>query len=303
MIFVVLINETTKSVPKRFMSAILSVFCRNFADMTEFTLNCSGRLLEFRRPAVMAIINATPDSFYAGARNASAQTIERAVAEGADILDIGAYSSRPGAADISPDQEWQRLKPVLEIARQTKLPVSIDTFRADVAEKALDNGADIINDISGGMADPLMADLIARRRAPYIIMHMRGTPQTMQTLSDYTAQGGVAAEVLRYLAQRVDFLEAKGIKDIIVDPGFGFAKTVGQNYELLRELPLVCNALRRPLLAGLSRKSMFYKPLGLTAEDVLPHTTAANLMALQAGAAILRVHDVAPARWLVDYCG
>lgn len=270
--------------------------------MTTFSLNLGGRLVSFDRPAIMAIINATPDSFYSGARNASACNIEQAIADGADILDIGACSTRPGAPDVSADEEWRRLRPVLEAARRLspEIPISIDTFRADVAARALDAGADIINDISGGLMDPEMDNVIARTRAPYIIMHMRGTPATMQQLTDYEPLGGVTAAVIRFLAERINALAAKGIKDIIVDPGFGFAKTVEQNHRLLHDLPLICKTLKRPLLAGLSRKSMFYKPLGLTPADVLPQTTAANLLALQAGAAILRVHDPAPARSLLS---
>lgn len=269
--------------------------------MTAFSLNLGGRLVSFDRPAIMAIINATPDSFYSGARNANARTIEQAIADGADILDIGACSTRPGADEISADEEWQRLRPALETALRLApdIPVSIDTFRSCVARRALDHGADIINDISGGTIDPEMDNLVAERRAPYIIMHMRGTPATMQQFTDYDAEGGITAAVIRFLAQRIRTLADKGIKDIIVDPGFGFAKTVEQNHQLLRDLPLICKTLRRPLLAGLSRKSMFYKPLGLTPADVLPQTTAANLLALRAGAAILRVHDPAPARSLL----
>lgn len=270
--------------------------------MKEFSLNLGGRMAEFRRPAVMAIINATPDSFYAGARNGDATQIEQALAEGADMLDIGACSTRPGAPAPTADEEWQRLEPVLRAARRISAdtPISIDTFRASVARRALDCGADMINDISGGTLDPEMDSVVANARAPYIIMHMRGTPATMQTLTDYDAEGGITATVLSFLARRIGELEEKGVTDIIVDPGFGFAKTTEQNYQLLRDLPLLCNTLKRPMLVGLSRKSMFYRPLGLTPGDVLPATCGANLLALQAGAAILRVHDVAAARQIIQ---
>ena len=183
------------------------------------------------------------------------------------------------------------------------IPVSIDTFRAEIARRALDEGADIINDIWGGMMYEAINDVIVSYGVPFIIMHMRGTPATMQSLTDYSAQGGVTADVITFLARRIDELSAGGVKDIIVDPGFGFAKTVDQNYELLRDLPLVIDTLQRPMLVGLSRKSMFYKPAGLTPADVLPATCGANLAALQAGAAILRVHDVGAARQTVDLYG
>lgn len=274
----------------------------NNPGIGRFSVNLRGRAVEFAGPAVMAIVNVTPDSFYAGARNGDAVTIERALAEGADIIDLGAYSTRPGAPEVSVEEEWRRLRPALQAVRRLdgNIAVSIDTFRAEIARRALAEGADIINDISGGMMDADMDAVIAETRAPYIIMHTRGTPATMQSLTDYSAEGGVTAEVIRFLARRIDELAGKRVKDIIVDPGFGFAKTVEQNYELLRELPLVVDTLRRPLLAGLSRKSMFYKPMGLTPADVLPATCAAHLAALQAGASILRVHDVAAAKQVVS---
>ena len=270
-----------------------------------FSLNLRGRMVEFGRPAVMAIINATPDSFYSGARNAGERSVGEALEQGADMLDLGAYSSRPGAPEVDPEEEWHRLKPVLAAARRLggDIPVSIDTFRAEIARRALDEGADIINDISGGMMDEAIDDVIVGYGVPFIIMHMRGTPATMQSLTDYSAQGGVTADVITFLARRIAELSAKGVNDIIVDPGFGFAKTVDQNYELLRDLPLVIDTLQRPMLVGLSRKSMFYKPAGLTPADVLPATCGANLAALQAGAAILRVHDVGAARQIVDLHG
>lgn len=269
--------------------------------MKRFSLNLRGRLVEFERPAIMAIINATPDSFYAGARNASARSIEQALDRGADMLDIGAYSSRPGAAQVTTDEEWQRLRPVLEAARRLapEVPVSIDTFRSEIARRALDCGADIINDISAATFDPQMAEVVAAAKAPLVAMHMRGTPATMQSLTDYDAEGGVVAAVMGFLAGRINYLSERGVRDIIVDPGFGFAKTIDQNYELLRNLGLLTETLKRPMLVGLSRKSMFYKPLGVGPEDVLPQTTAANLLAIQGGASILRVHDVDAARSLL----
>lgn len=269
---------------------------------TVFSLNLCGRLVEFKRPAVMAIINATPDSFYSGARNADDSAIKRALNEGADMLDLGAYSSRPGAAEVSVEEEWQRLHECLRIVRSvdTEIPVSIDTFRAEIARRALLEGADIINDISSGTLDADMFGVVATAGAPYIAMHMRGTPETMQQLTDYASDGGATAAVINFLAEKVAELESLGLHDIIVDPGFGFAKTVEQNYELLQSLPLIGSTLRRPVLVGLSRKSMFYRPMGLTPDDVLPATCAANFAALERGAAILRVHDVAPARQAVE---
>lgn len=269
--------------------------------MKSFSLNIRGNLVEYDTPAVMAIINATPDSFYAGARNATSADIDLALCQGADMLDIGAYSSRPGAPGVTAEEEWRRLRPVLAEARRLSpsIPISIDTFRAETARRALEEGADMVNDISGGMADPHMAGVVARARAPYIIMHMRGTPDTMQSLTDYSDEGGVTAAVMRFLQERVSQLGLAGVNDIIVDPGFGFAKTVEQNYELLRSISLVGETSGRPMLVGLSRKSMLYKPMGLTPADVLPATCAANMLALQGGAAILRVHDVDAARQVV----
>lgn len=266
-----------------------------------FSLNLGGRQVEFNRPAVMGIINATDDSFYAPSRRSGADLIsERAaemLAEGADMIDLGAYSSRPGAADVAEAEERRRLFEAVRAVRAAapEIPLSVDTFRASVAEAALEAGADIVNDISGGMLDPEMDTLVAERNVPYIIMHMRGTPSTMQQLTDYDAEGGVTAAVMTFLAARVAELSARGASQLIIDPGFGFAKTPEQNMTLLRELGLLEASFPQPMLVGLSRKSMFYKPLGLTPADVLPATIAGNTVALAAGAAILRVHDVAAA--------
>lgn len=268
-----------------------------------FSLNLRGRLVAFERAAVMAIINATPDSFYAGARNADGEAVARALDEGADMLDLGAYSSRSGAAEVMIEEEWRRLSGALREVRRrsTAVPVSVDTFRAEIARRALDEGADIINDISGGMLDKGMDSVVAEAGAPYVVMHMRGTPATMQQLTDYEAEGGVTAAVERFMGRRIAELSAIGVKDIIFDPGFGFAKSAEQNYELLRNLPLLREASGgRPLMVGVSRKSMLYKPLGLTPEEVLPATCAAHVAALQGGASILRVHDTAAARQIVD---
>ena len=270
-----------------------------------FSLNLNGRLVEFSQPAIMAIINATPDSFYSASRAATDDEVsrraEQALAEGADIIDLGAYSSRPGAADVTAEEEERRMVDAVRAVRKVSgdVPISVDTFRASVAEAALAEGADIVNDISGGMLDPAMDGLIARRNTPYIIMHMRGTPATMAELTDYSAEGSVTAAVMCFLARRISELAAQGADQVIIDPGFGFAKTMEQNWELMRELPLIRESFSQPMLIGISRKSMLYRPLGVTADGVLPATCYANTLALQAGADILRVHDVEAARQIV----
>ncbi|MDE5971315.1 MAG: dihydropteroate synthase [Muribaculaceae bacterium] len=270
--------------------------------MKNFSLNLSGRLVEFDRPAVMAIVNATPDSFFAGSRVATADQVARRteslLAEGADIIDLGACSTRPGSESPDADEELRRLEPALEAIRRVSadVPVSVDTFRASVARRCVTElGADIINDISGGTLDPAMFDTVAETGAPYVMMHTRGTPETMQQLTDYSAQGGVTAAVLEFFAERIADLAGRGVADIIVDPGFGFAKTVEQNWQLMKELPALL-ALGRPVLAGISRKSMLTRPLQINADEALPATVAANVMALERGAMILRVHDAAAAR-------
>lgn len=259
-------------------------------------LNIRGRLIEFDRPAVMAIINVTPDSFYSGSRFNEADQIKnhacRAIADGADIIDLGAYSSRPGADDVTADEELRRLEFGMKAIRAVSadIPVSVDTFRADVARKCIEDfGADIINDISGGELDPQMFETVAELHAPYILMHMSGTPATMQSMTDYPE--GVTAAVLNFLAEKVTRLHLLGVNDIIVDPGFGFGKTLQQNYQLLHELPAL-QILGHPILVGLSRKSMATRLLNITTEEALPATVALNTLALCGGASILRVHDV-----------
>lgn len=268
-----------------------------------FSLNLHGRLHEFDRPQVAAIINVTPDSFYAGSRaideGAIARRVEQIVEEGADMIDIGAYSSRPGAADVTPEEETGRLSRGMRLLRQIApdIPVSVDTFRADVARAAIEEmGADIINDISGGELDNAMFDTVASLGVPYIIMHMRGTPATMSQFTDYP--NGVTTEVITSLASKVRQLSLMGISDVIVDPGFGFSKDTVQNYTLLHELGLF-SAIERPLLVGISRKSMITRALGISSEDALNGTTVLNTLALLGGASILRVHDVKEARQAV----
>lgn len=265
-----------------------------------FSLRIKDRIVRYDRPAVMGIVNVTPDSFYSGSRTPECSMIEervaRMIADGADIIDLGAYSSRPGAADITPEEEIDRLHTGMRAIRSVapEIPVSIDTFRASVAEAAvMEMGADIINDISGGDLDSDMFSTVARLAVPYVLMHMRGNPSTMQTLTDYD---NVTTDVIFSLSQKIARLEELGVADIIIDPGFGFAKNVEQNFRMLRDLPALVETLHRPVLAGLSRKSMFYKPLNTVPEDVLAATTAANTLAIIGGASILRVHDVKDAR-------
>ena len=270
---------------------------------TPFSLNIGGRLVDYTRPAVMGIVNVTPDSFYAGSRTTDAEAVERRVAamlgEGVDIIDVGAYSSRPGAADVSPDEESERLARGLEVVRRVapEAVVSVDTFRASVARKAVsDFGPLIINDISGGALDDDMFETVAELGVPYIMMHMRGTPADMQQHCDYDS---LASDILAELGERLGRLTLMGVSDIIVDPGFGFSKTLAQNYELLASLPLFA-LFHRPLLVGLSRKSMATRLLGIDTADALNATTVLNTLALDRGASILRVHDVAAARQAVD---
>lgn len=272
--------------------------------MKPFSLNIRGRLISYDRPVVMAIVNATPDSFYAGSRNASAKEIaervKRAIDEGADIIDIGAYSSRPGAGDVNIGEELRRLEIALLAAKcvDSDIPVSVDTFRADVARRCVSEfGADIINDISGGDLDQEMFRTVAHLKVPYILMHTRGTPATMQSLTDYP--DGVTAGVIAELAPKLEQLALLGANDVIVDPGFGFAKTVEQNYRLLHDLKAF-EILGRPVLVGISRKSMLTRLLGITADDALNATSVINTAALERGAAVLRVHDVRAAREAVD---
>ena len=218
--------------------------------------------------------------------------VERMLAQGADIIDVGGYSSRPGADDVSPEEEMARVRRGVEAIRRVSadIPVSVDTFRADVARRAvLDWGADIVNDISGGALDSGMFSTVAELKVPYILMHMRGTPATMQTMTDYE---DVTADVVAELSGLMHQLELDGVADIIIDPGFGFAKTLDQNYELMRHLPQLAQLLGKPVLVGISRKSMITKLLSVTADEVLPGTVALNTFALLNGASILRVHDV-----------
>ncbi|ERJ70403.1 dihydropteroate synthase [Porphyromonas sp. oral taxon 278 str. W7784] len=265
----------------------------------QLTLNLSGRLVSLEKPLVMGIVNVTPDSFFAGSRidgaKALGERLNTLVREGAALADLGAYSSRPGAEEVSPEEERRRLRPALQILRDEypDLPVSVDTFRSDVARMAVEEyGASMINDISGGGLDPAMYRTMAELQVPYILMHMKGDPKTMQQQASYS---DVTLEVIDYFAQRVGQLLELGVHDIILDPGFGFSKTTAQNYELLAQLGSLVEAFTQPLLVGVSRKSMIYRPLGISPEEALNGTTFLHALALERGAKILRVHDVRPA--------
>lgn len=263
----------------------------------DYTMNLRGKLVELQRPWVMGILNVTPDSFYADSRTPMAeperiaQRVRQMLAEGADIIDVGAYSSRPGADDISPLEEMQRLEAALTTVREVapEVYVSVDTFRSEVARQCVEHfGVDLINDISGGVLDRAMPKVVARLGVPYIIMHMKGNPETMQTAPEYQ---DVVAEVLEFLArQQQRFFDAGG-KDVIIDPGFGFGKTLQHNYRLMDRLQDF-HELHAPLLVGVSRKSMIYKLLETTPQDALNGTTVLHTIAMMKGAHILRVHDV-----------
>ncbi|UOY05459.1 dihydropteroate synthase [Muricauda sp. SCSIO 64092] len=258
------------------------------------TINCNGRLLDLTTPKVMGILNITPDSFYDGGRYNNpasiVQQVERMLKEGASLIDIGAHSSKPGAKDVSEDVELHRVLPVVNLILN-EFPhavLSIDTFRSRVAKKCLQVGAAMINDISGGYLDHKMMATVAEFQVPFIAMHMRGTPQTMKSMTTYD---DMLKEVLFYFSEIIAKARDLKINDLILDPGFGFAKTVEQNYRLLQHLDLFKN-LERPILAGVSRKSMIYKTLGCTPEKALNGTTALHMAALERGANILRAHDV-----------
>lgn len=270
-----------------------------------YTINLHGRLLNINRPQVMGIINVTPDSFYGESRAANRHSVikqtEDLIANGADMIDIGGYSSRPGAKDVTPSDETARVLQGIEAIRSVSsdIPISVDTFRASVAEAAINAGADIINDISGCDLDAEMLPLVAKLNVPYILMHMRGTPATMQSLTEYD---NLAADIIYSLAKKITALRQAGVSDIIIDPGFGFSKTLEQNYELLAKLPTLLQALDCPLLVGISRKSMITKVLSITPEAALNGTTVLNTIAILNGASILRVHDVKEARQAIDLC-
>ncbi|MCD8288249.1 MAG: dihydropteroate synthase [Porphyromonadaceae bacterium] len=263
---------------------------------TPFTLNVGGRLVLLERPWIMGILNVTPDSFYEASRCSCDEAaivgrVDAIVEEGGDIIDIGAYSSRPGADDVSLEEEWRRLDKALAIVRKLYPAgfVSVDTFRAEIARRCVEEyGVQMVNDISGGTLDDAMFETIAKLQVPYVLMHMRGTPQTMQQNTGYA---DLMADMTDYFVRRIDRLHQLGVGDIILDPGFGFGKTLEDNYRLIRRLDEF-RVLEKPLLVGISRKSMIYKLLDCSPEESLTGTIVLGTMALLAGASILRVHDV-----------
>lgn len=258
------------------------------------TINCKGRLIDLTTPKVMGILNITPNSFFDGGKykdeNQLLERVEKMIDEGATFIDVGAYSSKPNAEFVSEKEEILRIIPVVNLLQKhfPDIILSIDTFRAGVARICIENGAAIINDISAGKLDDKMLETIAEFQVPYIMMHMKGTPQTMQTLTQYD---DMVQEILFYFSERIAVARSLGINDLIVDPGFGFAKTLDQNFELMQKTELF-QMLDLPLLIGISRKSMIYKTLDINAEMALNGTTVLNTIALTKGAKILRVHDV-----------
>lgn len=259
------------------------------------TLNLRGKLVDLSEPKVMGILNVTPDSFYDGGRFFRDEVhllrqVETMLTEGATFVDIGGYSSRPGADEVSEEEERRRVvNTVTTVANHfPEALLSVDTFRASVAREAVGAGASMVNDISGGAGDEAMLRTVAELSVPYVLMHMRGTPQTMQTLTEYD---DLVVELIDYFQQRLNTLQAHGVKDIVIDPGFGFAKTITQNFTLLSHLDAF-RMLGVPMLAGLSRKSTIYRTLGVTPDEALNGTTVLNTVALLKGASILRVHDV-----------
>lgn len=258
-------------------------------------INTGGKLSTMNPPMVMGILNSTPDSFFEGSRFSLTDSYltkaEVMICDGASILDVGGYSSRPGAQPVSPEEEFKRVVPVISELRKhfPDVLISVDTFRAEIARAAVANGADIVNDISGGSLDKNMFETVAQLGCPYILMHLRGTPQTMQQHTDYP--NGLFREMSLYFSERIQQLRSLGVKDIVLDPGFGFAKTTQQNYALLNRLEDF-QVFGCPLLVGISRKTMIREVLNVSAEDALNGTTVLNTIALLKGASILRVHDV-----------
>lgn len=267
-------------------------------NKADLTISLGGFLMNFSEPKIMGILNVTPDSFFAGSRKQSDDEIRDRVkeilAQGADIIDIGGYSSRPGADEVSAEEEYRRLETGLRVIRDLApdAVVSVDTFRADVARRCVTEwGVQIVNDISGGYLDPDMWATVAELKCAYVLMHMRGTPSTMQSLTDYD---DVTADVISDLAHKVDALHKLGVANIILDPGFGFAKDVEQNYRMMNQLEEF-SRLGLPVLVGISRKTMIWKPLGITPDESLSGTVALDTVAMMKGADIIRVHDVLPA--------
>lgn len=258
------------------------------------TINCKGTLIDLSRPKVMGILNLTPNSFYDGGKfveeKSILQQVEKMLSDGATFIDVGAYSSKPNADEVSVAEEVGRLIPIVKVLINEfpKIILSVDTFRSAVAERAVEAGAAIINDISAGSLDVEMMQTVSKLQVPYIMMHMKGTPKTMQSLAQYN---DISKEMLFYFSEKINEARSLGINDLIIDPGYGFAKTTEQNFEVLQKSELF-QFLEVPMLAGLSRKSMIYKTLNGTAQEALNGTTVLNTIALTKGATILRVHDV-----------
>lgn len=274
---------------------------------SSFSLRCGKNIVEFDRPCVMGILNVTPDSFYDGGSHVDDDSIIRhahwLLDEGADIIDVGAVSSRPGAILLPPDEEAARLRSVMSMLRR-ELPadtiISVDTCYSRPAEAAVEAGADIINDISGGQFDEDMFPTVARLKVPYVLSHTRGLPSEMQTLTDYD---DLMREIQFFFSERLEMLYRLGVADVLLDPGFGFAKTTDQNYELMAHLCDITTTFRQPVLVGVSRKSMIYKALGITPQESLNGTTVLNTIALLQGAKMLRVHDPREARQTIEMVG
>lgn len=274
---------------------------------SSFSLRCGKNIVEFDRPCVMGILNVTPDSFYDGGSHVDDDSIIRhahwLLDEGADIIDVGAVSSRPGAILLPPDEEAARLRSVVSMLRR-ELPadtiISVDTCYSRPAEAAVEAGADIINDISGGQFDEEMFPTVARLKVPYVLSHTRGLPSEMQTLTDYD---DLMREIQFFFSERLEMLYRLGVADVLLDPGFGFAKTTDQNYELMAHLCDITTTFRQPVLVGVSRKSMIYKALGITPQESLNGTTVLNTIALLQGAKMLRVHDPREARQVIEMVG
>lgn len=265
------------------------------------TFNCKGRLVTFERPAIMGILNYTDDSFYSGSRLTEREAVlakaRKMILEGADILDLGAQSTRPGSQRISAQEEIEKLLPIVSIlVQESEILISIDTYHSEVADTLIKAGAQMINDISGGTMDDRMIETVGRLQVPYVCMHIRGTPENMQLHTHYD---DILKEIITFFINQTEKCRLAGINDVIIDPGFGFAKNKDQNFFLLKNLS-VFKMLERPLLAGLSRKSMIYKTLNTTPEEALNGTTALNMVALLEGADILRVHDVKEATEVVQ---
>lgn len=267
-----------------------------------FTINCKGKLLLIEKPLVMGILNITEDSFYAGSRTQNPDSIKskatQMISEGADIIDIGAQSTRPGSIRISAAEELKKLLPAIEMLLNLypEIIISVDTYHSQVARKAISAGASIVNDISSGEMDKNMISTVASLEVPYICMHMKGVPETMQYQSNYE---DVTKEILDYFIKKTDECKRAGISDVIIDPGFGFGKNISQNLLLLKNLS-VFKILEKPILAGLSRKSSIYKTLHISADESLNGTSVLNTIALENGASILRVHDVKEAKQVID---